>query len=66
MDNKHEVVAYMLESGAVDITNRGVIAVEGLESLGLTEMWIVDIRTEDPASWRVLHKQTLIGSERAD
>ena len=64
-DGKYDVVYQMMESCTVDIMKNGMIEVAGLESLGLTEMWIVDIRTEDPAGWMVLHKQALIGSELA-
>ena len=65
MRNKYEVVARMVDSRTVDVWNDGMLEVEGLESLGLTEIWIMDIRTEDPASWMVYHKQDLIRSELA-
>ena len=33
--------------------------------LDFTEVWIVDVTTEQPASWKVLHKQALAGTEIA-
>jgi hypothetical protein len=65
-EDKHHVVAQMLDACAVDIRHDGLIEVTGLESrLELTEVWIVNIATAQPADWEVLHKLALSGAEVA-
>lgn len=65
-EDKHHVVAKMMDARAVDICHDGSIEVTGLESrLELTEVWIVNIATPQPADWEVLHKLALAGAEVA-
>jgi len=65
-EDKHHVVVQMKDAGALDILGDGSIEVTRLgPRFELTEVWIVDIVSQQPASWKVLHKQALAGGELA-
>ena len=65
-EDKHRVVVQMMDAGTLDILGNGSIEVTRLgPRFELTEVWIVDIVSQQPASWKVLHKQALAGGELA-
>jgi hypothetical protein len=56
----------MLEARIINIHSDGLLEVVGLESrLDLTEVWIVNIPTDQLMDWKVLYKQALAGAELA-
>jgi len=66
-EDKHHVVAQMMDACTVDIRHDGLIEVTGLQSrLDLSEVWIVHIASEHPESWKVLHKEAIAGAEIAN
>ena len=57
-DDKHRLVTQMTQ---LDTRGDGAVVVKGLNSrLDLTQLWIVDIIADDPASWVVLHEEALV------
>lgn len=62
----HNVAAGMVADGVLDTRKDGALVVKGLGSrLDLTEIWIVNITSESPASWEVLHTEAFGGAEVA-
>lgn len=56
---------YMMDSRAIDIHTEGKLEVSNLGSeLHLDTVWIVDIVSEDPTTWKVLHKEPLKEGKR--
>ena len=63
--NTH-VVRTMMEARVINIRSDGLLDVVGLElRLDLTEIWIVDIPTDQPMDWKVVYKQALVGAKLA-
>lgn len=62
MEDKHHVIAHLMDARAVDVHLEGKVEVSGLgETLKLDAAWIVNIAGPQPSEWKVLHKEPLVG-----
>lgn len=61
-EDKHHVVASLMDARAVDISNNGTVEVShlGPEGVQFDAVWIVNIGGKNPSDWKVLHKEPLV------
>ncbi|KAF8308304.1 hypothetical protein DL93DRAFT_2087058 [Clavulina sp. PMI_390] len=67
-EDKHHVVAHLMDAQKVDIALDGTLEVSSLPAEGVSfdAVWIMDIGGKNPSDWKVIHKEPLSGSKASD